>query len=422
MKYVSTRENAPAISVSQAILDGIAKDGGLYVPKSFPQFSQDDFAKCHTLAEIAAQLLRPFFAEDALLKKLPEICEQAFDFEVPNTPVTTGLSLLELFHGPTGAFKDFGARFLGQCISRMDLAQAKTILVATSGDTGGAVGCAFEQNPNAKVVILYPRGRVSEFQQHQLTCWGDNVVALEVRGDFDDCQRLVKQAFADEEVRDRHNLGSANSINIARLLPQMSYYAASALTAFRASGELANFIIPSGNMGNGMAALWARSCGLPIGHIHFACNANETLYDFFSSGDFSARPSIATIANAMDVGNPSNFERFCALTTEQIQQVDCKTFSDNQIRQEIKTGFSEFGKTWCPHTACAALSWRELPVNLRQKHWTLVATADPYKFKDVIEPLLNQSIAPPANLQNIFKRPSSFTTIEPKLSALAAAL
>ena len=419
MKYISTRNNVEPVSVSQAILNGIAPDGGLYVPETFPEFSLKDFDGAKSLSEIADILLSKFFNGDDLAQRLLPICQSAFDFEVPLRQVTDGLQVLELFHGPTAAFKDFGARFLSKCIGQIPISHKKTILVATSGDTGGAVGCAFEQNPGAKVVILFPKGRVSPLQQQQLTCWGKNVQALEVNGDFDDCQRLVKQAFADKEMCLRHNLSSANSINIARLLPQMSYYAASSLTYFRRHKKPANFIIPTGNMGNGMAALWARICGLPIGRIHFSCNDNQTLFEFFVDGKFKPRHSIATIANAMDVGNPSNFERFAALAPDQTRHIDCKSFTDQQIRDTIKTDYHEFGQIWCPHTACAAQSWRELPSNLAKEDWLIVATAHPYKFSEVIEPIIDTAIAPPDCLAQIMERQTKSTPLEPELPALA---
>jgi threonine synthase len=277
MKFVSTRGNSPHLNASDAILAGIADDGGLFVPEQFPRFDLDDFAQDDDLPDLATRLFAPFFAGDPLESALSDICQAAFDFPAPVQFVSDDLDVMELFHGPTAAFKDFGARFMAQCIDRMQLEQPQTILVATSGDTGGAVGCAFEKSSNARVVILYPKGRVSPFQEHQLTCWGNNVLALEVRGDFDDCQRLVKQAFADETLSKAHHLGSANSINIARILPQMSYYAHAARAHFHRTGEAANFVIPTGNMGNGMACLWARKCGLPIGKIVFAINANRSL-------------------------------------------------------------------------------------------------------------------------------------------------
>ncbi len=422
MKFNSTRGHAPAIHASHAILGGIAPDGGLYIPQEFPQFNPDDFAVDISLPDLAAQLFAPFFAGDALAAQIHEICQDAFDFEVPLQFVSKDLEVLELFHGPTAAFKDFGARFMAACIKRMRLPRPLHILVATSGDTGGAVGCAFEQNANAHVTILYPKGRVSPFQEHQLTCWGDNVRALEIAGDFDDCQRMVKAAFADDGLRTKHNLGSANSINIARLLPQMSYYAHTALAHFKRTGDLANFVIPTGNMGNSMAALWARACGLPIGRIVFAINANRTLFDFFTTGKMLPQSSIATLANAMDVGNPSNFERYTQLNPLSAANTECHMVSDKQIKTRIHEDFVSYDQIWCPHTACAAQSWRELTPQIRHQHWILVATAHPYKFREVVEPIIDEPIAAPPAMQDILHRPTNKKAIKAHLSELAANL
>jgi len=418
MKFVSTRGSSPEINASQAILDGIAPDGGLYVPAHFPQFAPQDFPKDLPLPELAARLFAPFFAGDPLADALPDICQAAFDFPAPVKFVSNDLEVLELFHGPTAAFKDFGARFMAHCIAHMKLDHVQTILVATSGDTGGAVGCAFENNPNARVVILYPKGRVSPFQEHQLTCWGNNVTSLEIHGDFDHCQALVKQAFSDKKRTDKFHLGSANSINIARLLPQMSYYAHTALAHFRRSGKPANFVIPTGNMGNGMACLWARECGLPIGRVVFAINANRALFDFYTTGKLTPQPSVPTLANAMDVGNPSNFERYEQLNPLKAENTECHMISDAQIKKRIAEDFVSYNQTWCPHTACAAAAWRELGPLTRHEHWILVATAHPYKFREVVEPLIGEKIAPPTAMQSILHRPSVKTKIRPNVSAL----
>ncbi|PHR62388.1 MAG: threonine synthase [Robiginitomaculum sp.] len=422
MKFVSTRGSAPKIPASAAISAGIAPDGGLYVPKTFPQFVVDDFDGLSSLAQFANRLFIPFFEGDKLAGSLAQICDSSLDFAVPVQSVTHDLDVLELFHGPTAAFKDFGARFLAQCIDHMASEKQQTILVATSGDTGGAVGCAFEKSKHARVVILYPKGRVSPFQQHQLTCWGNNVKALEIHGDFDDCQILVKQAFADEDLTCQHHLGSANSINVARLLPQMSYYAFTAIRHFKKTGQLANYVIPTGNMGNGMACLWARACGLPIGRVVFAINANRTLFDFFVTGKLTPQPSVSTLANAMDVGNPSNFERYANLNPLTAENTQCLMISDQQIKHRISDDFVSYDQTWCPHTACAAESWRQLSADDRRKHWYLVATAHPYKFREVVEPLIGETIAPPPAMQSILDRTTHKTTIRANLGALIAQL
>jgi threonine synthase len=285
MKYVSTRNPQHQASLSQAIAQGIAPDGGLYVPESFPHFVPRNFEGANELPEIGERLIAPFAEGDPLAAELGAICREAFDFPAPLVPLEgapSPASVLELFHGPTSAFKDFGARFLAACLERIRRGEQKklTILVATSGDTGGAVAAAFHRRPGVEVAVLYPKGLVSARQAQQLACWGDNVRTFAVRGTFDDCQRMVKEAFLDPALAETHQLSSANSINIGRLLPQMVYYAKAGLELWRETGKRANFIIPAGNLGNSLACIWARHVGLPIGEIVLATNANQTVTEF----------------------------------------------------------------------------------------------------------------------------------------------
>ncbi|MFO0454190.1 MAG: threonine synthase, partial [Pseudomonadota bacterium] len=330
MRFVSTRatagQAAHGATLSEALARGIAPDGGLYVPERFPALGTAEFDGCATLPEVAERLLAPFFAGDPLAPQLGAIVREAFDFPVPLVrlhPSPAGgvdddAHVLELFHGPTAAFKDFGARFLAACLARIPRADSRplTILVATSGDTGGAVAAAFHRRPGTRVVVLYPKGLVSPRQERQLTCWGDNVTSLCVEGTFDDCQRLVKAAFADERLRAGYELSSANSINVGRLLPQACYYALASLETGRRAGKAPGFVVPSGNLGNVLACVWARRVGLPIGAILMGFNANRTVPDYVERGEWRPRPSIATLASAMDVGNPSNMERLRHLHPE----------------------------------------------------------------------------------------------------------
>jgi len=312
LRYPSTRGHAPAVTLSEAISAGLAPDGGLYVPERLPSIDPVAFDPDGDLAATATTLLAPFFAGDPLADALPAICAEAFTFDAPLRPLARpDASLLELFHGPTAAFKDFGARFLAACLRRLCGADAPplTILVATSGDTGAAVGAAFHRLPNLRVAILYPDGRVSPRQAHQLGSFGDNVHALRVAGSFDDCQRMVKATLNDAGLQARVPLSSANSISLGRLLPQMAYYAHAALQVRRAHDVPLDLMVPTGNLGNAMAAVWTRTMGLPIGRIVLACNANATLPDFFAGGAYRPRAAVPTLANAMDVGAPSNFER-----------------------------------------------------------------------------------------------------------------
>ena len=314
MLFASTRDAGLTATLSEAIRQGIAPDGGLYVPQRFPRFRPQDFDGAGSLADIAERLLAPYFAGDQLADRLTEIVNDAFNFPAPLKRLTAAserVSVLELFHGPTAAFKDFGARFLAACLERQTHHSERpvTILVATSGDTGGAVAAAFHGRRWARVVVLFPEGLVSPRQQQQLTCWGGNVHSLAVGGTFDDCQRLVKEAFSDAELNEDFELSSANSINIGRLLPQTVYYAASSLAIWRDERQAPGFVVPSGNLGNVVACIWAREMGLPVGPIELAHNANVTVPRFLDTGQWRPQPSVATLASAMDVGNPSNMER-----------------------------------------------------------------------------------------------------------------
>src|ERR1044072_2323534 len=352
MKYVSTRSSSPPLGLSEAIQTGLAPDGGLYVPERFPQFKAEDFDGLDSLSDIAEKFLVPFFEADELSAHLSDICREALNFDVPLVEIDETTDLLELFHGPTAAFKDVGARFLAACVSR--LPGRRTVLVATSGDTGGAVAAAFIGRANVDVRILYPKGLVSPRQEKQLTCWGAGVRAYAVRGDFDDCQRVVKAAFADRELNRRYGLLSANSINLGRLLPQAAYHAAASLWYLRRHGERAGLIVPTGNLGNAVAAFWARAAGLPVREIALATNANRAVPDYFSSGAWAARPTVRTLANAMDVGNPSNIERLLDLHPdfdELKSFARAFTVSDEEIERAIEEEFERHGRVFDPYMA-----------------------------------------------------------------------
>jgi threonine synthase len=417
--------------LSEAIRQGLAPDGGLYVPTQLPQVEPSAIAPTTRLPDIARAALDGFFDGDRLQPKLAEIAEAALDFPAPTTLVEKcpdPLFVLELFHGPTAAFKDFGARFLAETLERTQSASDSplTILVATSGDTGGAVAAAFHRRPWVRIVILYPKGLVSARQEQQLTCWDQNVRALRIGGTFDDCQRLVKEAFMDPRLRARHQFSSANSINVGRLLPQMVYYVASSLEVERRTGKRASYIIPAGNLGNAFAAMWARAMGLPIGRIILAHNANRTVPDFLRDGDWRPRPSVQTLASAMDVGNPSNMERvrtlypsFAALA----QQLSAESVDDATIRRRIGEDFMRFGREWCPHTATAAEVYQRLSERERRDNpWILVATAHPAKFNDIVEPIIGRPVEVPPALARLLALPRHLQDLPPSLEALAAAI
>ncbi len=425
MRFVSTRGGGTPVSLSQAIAHGAAPDGGLYLPDSLPAAALDRLTSDLPLAEFAARLLDPFFAGDGLEHELAGICAEAFDFPVPLVApdaATPTLSALELFHGPTGAFKDFGARFLMGCFDRLgDRSAPLTVLAATSGDTGGAVGQAAEGRDKVRAVILYPKGRVSPFQELQLTCWGEPVSAIEVAGDFDDCQRLVKAAFADPALVAAHRLSSANSINICRWLPQMAYLAQAAVAIFARTGTKPGFVVPTGNLGHGFAALYARAMGLPIGPVVLATNANATLSEWARNGAYAPQASLATIANAMDVGAPSNFERLIALPEAQ-REVTVERVDDAAIVARVKAGFAA-GYLWCPHSAAGAEAFARLAPELRaERPWVVAATAHPYKFADVLEPIIGRPIEPSAPLRAILDRKPHKVGIAATSEALAGEL
>src|SRR5881275_1451946 len=428
--FASSRGGAPTVSFGAAVLQGLAPDGGLYVPLSWPHLAPADFDGVSGLPAIAGRLLAPFMEGDPLARELAPLAAEALDFPAPLVPLAPDgrLSVLELFHGPTAAFKDFGARFLAGCFGclRQGAERPLTVLVATSGDTGGAVAAAFHERPGVEVAVLFPKGLVSPTQERQLTCWGGNVRSLAVRGTFDDCQRLVKQAFLDGELGARSLLSSANSINLGRLLPQCVYYAAASLGVWRAHGERASFIVPSGNLGNALACLWARQTGMPIGEVVLAHNANRTVPDYLASGAWQPRPSIATLASAMDVGDPSNMERLRALfpRLEELRTVvSACAVTDEEIRARIRAGYRQFGQIWCPHTATAAQAWERLPQRARERgRWVLVSTAHPAKFREIVEPLIERAVPVPESLAKLLARPTQCVEIDADLSALRAAL
>ena len=424
LRYLSTR-GAAAAGLSQAIAAGLAPDGGLYVPESMPRLDPDRFDPRGTLADTATTLLAPFFAGDPLAEALPAICAEALDFPVPHRALPADRAhVLELFHGPTAAFKDVGARFLAACLARLPRPDARplTILVATSGDTGAAVGAAFHGRPGVRVVILYPDGKVSPRQAHQLGCFGGNVSALRVAGRFDDCQRMVKAALNDGALQAAVPLSSANSISLGRLLPQMSYYAHAALAWWRDRGRPLDLIVPTGNLGNALAALWVRSMGLPVGRVHLACNANATLPEFLAGADYRPREAVATIANAMDVGAPSNAERLRWLFDDATlrRELPATRVDDAAIRETIARHARDHGEVFCPHTATAVHVLDVRRESGDRDDWTVVATAHPAKFESVVEPLVGHPVVVPPALAAMLARPATATPLPTDDDALKA--
>ncbi|WP_376694337.1 threonine synthase [Wenzhouxiangella sp. EGI_FJ10409] len=421
MRFISTAGNASA-DLAEALTSGLAPDGGLFVPEELPHLEPDALDGCATLPESAYKTLAPFFAGSPLADELPVICNEALDLPLPinRLAVPDGARseaehasawLLELFHGPTAAFKDFAARFLAACLSRLraDDAPVRTVLVATSGDTGAAVAAAFHRRAGFRVVVLYPDGRVSARQAHQLGAFGDNVATYRVQGNFDDCQRLVKRALNDRELLEQVPMTSANSISIGRLLPQISYYAHAASKLFTETREPIDVIVPTGNLGNALACILAREMGLPIGRVTLATNANRALPEYFSGGEFNPREAVATLANAMDVGRPSNFERLAWLFRDRDARdagIDAVGIDDKRIRETIVRTERERGLVVCPHTACAMAAFEDRRRAGHDRPALVVATAHPAKFEQVVEPLLGREIPPPPALAELLRKDS----------------
>ncbi|RPE75753.1 threonine synthase [Vulcaniibacterium tengchongense] len=422
MDFVSTRGQTPPASIDQALVAGLAPDGGLYVPESIPRLAAT--AAGDTLADTAEAVLAPYFAGSSLRDALAAICAQAYAFDAPLRPLAgDGDYLLELFHGPTAAFKDYAARFLAESLARLRPADAAptTIVVATSGDTGAAVAAAFHRRPGFEVVVLYPDGRVSPRQAHGLGCWGDNVRAFRVQGTFDDCQRLAKQALADAALRARVPLGSANSISLGRLLPQAAYYAHAALRFHAAHGQALNFVVPTGNLGNACAAFLARRMGLPVGEIVLASNANDVLPRYFAGEDYLPRPTVATLANAMDVGAPSNFERLRHWHRDDAHlRASMRAFAidDATIAETIREAPARHSIVPCPHTATGVRVLERLRAQGDTRPWAVVATAHPAKFEGIVEPLAGRTIEPPPALAASLARPARAEPLPADYAAL----
>lgn len=406
MEFVSTRsKNGDSYTASNAILKGLAPDGGLFVPKTMPSLS-DDFTLSKGLSYAMYQAIKPFFEGDELEDDLIEICNNAFNFPLPFERIDDNADLMELIYGPTSAFKDFGARFLAFTMEKLleKRGEELTILVATSGDTGGAVASAFHNRKHLKVKVLFPKGRVADRQRAQLTTWGDNVESYEVDGSFDDCQRMVKEAFMDSTLT---GLSSANSINLGRLLPQCAYYVYASFLYEAKHGKKPVIIIPSGNVGNSTGAFWAKLMGAPIDRIVLAVNENRTIPDFLDSGEYRPRASVKTLANAMDVGAPSNMERLFDIypVFEDFKaNVESWSVSDSEIESTIKEVYSETGLIICPHTACGERVRRD---HFRDVPSIVVATAHPAKFDTIVEPLIGKTIPIPKALYEIISKNSS---------------
>ena len=411
MKYYSTNKQAPLASLEEAVVKGLASDKGLFMPMTIRRLPQEFYDEIDGLSfqEIAYRVADAFFGEDVPAEILKEIVYDTLNFDVPLVQVKDNIYSLELFHGPTLAFKDVGGRFMARLLSyfiRKEGRKQVNVLVATSGDTGSAVANGFLGVEGIHVYVLYPKGKVSEIQEKQFTTLGQNITALEVDGTFDDCQALVKAAFMDSELNGRLLLTSANSINVARFLPQAFYYFY-AYAQLKRAGRAANAVIcvPSGNFGNITAGLFGKKMGLPIRRFIAANNRNDIFYQYLQTGQYNPRPSVATIANAMDVGDPSNFARVLDLYGDShaavAAEISSATYTDGQIREPVKTVWQEAGYLLDPHGACG---FRALEEGLQPgETGVFLETAHPAKFLQTVEAIIGTEVEIPAKLRAFMK-------------------
>lgn len=428
MRYYSTRDarREHPFSLKEAAFMGLAPDGGLFMPENIPVADLERVRSLAALsyADMAAYLASLFFSDDLPMEDLDAMVRRAYDFDCPLRPLTDDLCCLELFHGPTFAFKDFGARFMGGMLGLLnDGSDDLTVLVATSGDTGSAVAAGFHNVPGVNVVVLYPLGKVSPLQEAQMTTLGGNVRAVAVRGSFDDCQSLVKQVFADKRFREYHNVTSANSINLLRWIPQSFYYfyAWAQWTSLHGDAPM-DVVVPSGNYGNITAGMLAMCMGLPVRRFIAGSNANSVIPEFLDSGVYRPRPSVRTLANAMDVGAPSNYERMMYLFDDDFKTLSArmsgKAYSDAQILDAIREINGSFGFISDPHAAIGWMAARDC-----EAQGFYLATAHSAKFTEVtLRALPDIRIDLPAALSEIMAKPKSSLVMDNDLNALEALL
>lgn len=406
MQFYSTNNPTLRASLQEAIFKGLPEDNGLYMPVEIPRLSEQFLQNFqdYSFQDIAFEITRNLLHEDIPDQEIRRIIKTAIDFPAPVIKLDEHTSVLELFHGPSLAFKDFGARFMAQTMSYFNQKETKdlVILVATSGDTGGAVASGFYKTPGIQVVILYPSGKVSPLQEKQLTALGHNITALEVDGTFDDCQALVKKAFLDQEVTGPIRLSSANSINIARLIPQSFYYF-EAYKQVAGQGKPVVFSIPSGNFGNLTAGLMAQKMGLPVEHFIAATNANDVVPAYLNTGTYTPRPSQRTLSNAMDVGAPSNFARmldiYCSTWNNMQEDISGYGFSDEETKEAMRTIHRQFGYTMDPHGAVGYLALKKYQKTHPDHVGVILETAHPSKFIEDVESILAQKIDIPERLE-----------------------
>ena len=405
MNYYSLHHKSPISTFKNAVVQGLAKDRGIYFPANITPLSKDFIANItkYTHHEIAYEVMKQFVGDEIPTEKLKEIIAKTVSFDFPLVKVADNIASLELFHGPTMAFKDVGAKFMAQCLAYFNKGNEEevTVLVATSGDTGGAVAKGFLGAKGVNVVILYPSGKVSDVQEKQLTTLGQNITALEVDGVFDDCQEMVKTAFLDEDIT--RTLTSANSINVARWLPQMFYFFFAYKELQETNKDLV-FSVPSGNFGNICAGIMAQKLGLPVKHFVASTNINDTVPNYLVAGVYTPKPSKATISNAMDVGNPSNFIRIRELFNNDLETLksafSSHSFTDTETREAMKKIYNDSGYIADPHGAIGYLGLKKYGLSANE-FGVFLETAHPVKFLDVVEDTLPVKVAIPAQIQKV---------------------
>ena len=419
MKFFSLNEKAPNVSFKDAVVAGIAPDKGLYFPEKITPLPASFFEHIESKSnhEIAYEAIKQFVSDDIPEKALKEIIEEVLDFDFPIVSIEENVSSLELFHGPTMAFKDVGARFMARCLgyfSKDNTSNEVTVLVATSGDTGGAVANGFLGVNGVKVVILYPSGKVSDIQEKQLTTLGKNITALEVQGTFDDCQTMVKTAFLDEKLLSAMQLTSANSINVARWLPQMFYFLFAYKQA-KSKGKDIVFSVPSGNFGNICAGLMAQQLGMPAKHFVAATNVNDIVPNFMLTGTYTPKPSISTISNAMDVGDPSNFIRIRHIFNDNLEEISkhlsSYSYSDEETKKAMIHLYNESSYVADPHGAVGYLGLKKYQESHPDTYGIFLETAHPVKFLDTVEDTIQENIDLPEQIIKIMKKKKKATLI-----------
>ncbi|HEX8548823.1 MAG TPA: threonine synthase [Cytophagaceae bacterium] len=425
MQLYSTKNPSHKVSFKEAVFKGLPADNGLYMPTSIPKLPDSFFENIekYSFKEIAVEVCKALIGEDIPAAVLEGIIDDVITFDAPLVEVEENVFVLELFHGPSLAFKDFGARFMARVMSYFLEQEAKeiNILVATSGDTGSAVAQGFYKMPGIKVTILYPSSKVSEIQEKQLTTLGHNITALEINGTFDDCQRLVKEAFLDESLNKSMNLSSANSINISRLIPQSFYYFY-AWSRLKQYGKPVVFSVPSGNFGNLCGGLIAKQMGLPIHKFIAATNANDIVPEYLASGIFTPRPSVSTVSNAMDVGNPSNFARLLALYGNDLDKMQSeiigKSYTDEETKYTVNHVFEKTKYVLDPHGAIGYLGLKEYMEEDSDCVGAFLATAHPSKFLEVVQSLVAAPIILPDRLQAIVNKKKSSIEMDKDFDSL----